>query len=663
MATSTPTPTSTATPTSAETATPTQTATPTATATTAPDLIFADGFESGDFSEWSSYTDDSGDLSISTAAALQGTYGLQADVDDNNSIYVTDDSPDAETHYRARFYFDPNSITMAENDRHFILTAYSGASTINVRLNFKYISSSYQLSALVRTDTTETGTGFYTLSDAPHAIEIEWQAASYDGANDGFLSLWIDGVVQQTLSGIDNDTWQIDTISMGAVNGVDTGTRGTYYFDTFESRRSSYIGLAMNGLPAVASAPEESVQIAWMYIPSRPAPHALRGRSYRNAKVLASPNQVALTAPANGHIWRYYYYAGTTRLAMRKVTATENKLYYMLGDHLGSTSKMLDGITTTVAQELRYKPWGEVRYASPTDPGDWPTDYTYTGQKSEMADLGLMFYNARWLDPSLGRFTSPDSIIPGAGNPLAWDRFAYALNNPVKLTDPSGHHYCEQNNAFSEDCRDITFDMIYGISLEGFTQEEMDTIRSAVKLVGESLSPFSNHNLTPGATFIASFGNMVFKSDSNLGSWYGKTSHELIRLKPGIITERLTLHELSHAFEKHLYSIAGRYSGTNNPVQMLIDDGVYADDGSFVTGYRNGAYDRHGGNLAPDNGYYSDNYLDEWQWHPRGMIDGNSASEDWADIFLNWVTGSFVPNKSGDSLMNWVDVNMVQWVP
>jgi len=35
--------------------------------------------------------------------------------------------------------------------------------------------------------------------------------------------------------------------------------------------------------------------------------------------------------------------------------------------------------------------------------------------------------------------TQPDSLVPGAGNPLAWDRYAYTLNNPVRYTDPSGH--------------------------------------------------------------------------------------------------------------------------------------------------------------------------------------------------------------------------------
>jgi hypothetical protein len=34
----------------------------------------------------------------------------------------------------------------------------------------------------------------------------------------------------------------IDQARLGAASGVDTGTRGTYFFDAFESRRSTYIG-------------------------------------------------------------------------------------------------------------------------------------------------------------------------------------------------------------------------------------------------------------------------------------------------------------------------------------------------------------------------------------------------------------------------------------
>jgi len=41
---------------------------------------------------------------------------------------------------------------------------------------------------------------------------------------------------------MDNDTRRIDRVRLGAITGIDAGTRGTYYFDAFMSRRQTYIG-------------------------------------------------------------------------------------------------------------------------------------------------------------------------------------------------------------------------------------------------------------------------------------------------------------------------------------------------------------------------------------------------------------------------------------
>ncbi len=126
-----------------------------------------------------------------------------------------------------------------------------------------------------------------------------------------------------------------------------------------------------------------------------------------------------------------YYYAGAQRIAMRK----DGTLNYLLGDHLGSTSLSTDAAGNVVS-EMKYKAWGEVRHAS----GTTPTKCQYTGQYSYASDFGLLFYNARWYDPSLGRFNQPDTIIPEQSQGVqAWDRYAYTNNNPVKYTDSTGH--------------------------------------------------------------------------------------------------------------------------------------------------------------------------------------------------------------------------------
>jgi len=41
----------------------------------------------------------------------------------------------------------------------------------------------------------------------------------------------------------------------------------------------------------------------------------------------------------------------------------------------------------------------------------------------------------------LGRFVSADIIVPEPGNPQALNRYGYALNNPIRYNDPTGHAY------------------------------------------------------------------------------------------------------------------------------------------------------------------------------------------------------------------------------
>jgi hypothetical protein len=237
-----PSPTPTDTPTATATFTPTNT--PTATSTSSgSDLIFADGFESGNLSAWTSNNNDLGDLSVSVAAGLVGSQGMQALIDDATAIYVTDDTPNAELRYRARFYFDPNSIVMASGDTHYILKGFVGASTDVLRVEFRQSAGTYQIRASVADDGSAfISSSFFTISDAAHFIEIDWRAATAPGANNGGLTLWIDGVQQADLTGVDNDTWRVDRARLGALSGIDVGTSGTYYFDAFESRRQTFIG-------------------------------------------------------------------------------------------------------------------------------------------------------------------------------------------------------------------------------------------------------------------------------------------------------------------------------------------------------------------------------------------------------------------------------------
>jgi PKD repeat protein len=210
--------------------------------TTVSEFIFADGFESGNLAAWTTAVTNTGRLSVSSASALAGTWVLQALISDNTAMYVRDDTPVSEARYRARFSFDPNSIAMASGDAHYIFVGRGGGIDV-FRVQFRYYSGNYQVQAQLRNDGTKySSTAWYPITDVPHSIELDWQAATAAGANNGSLSLWIDGVSRQTLAGIDNDTRRVDEAWLGPLSGIDTGTRGTEYFDAFESRRTTYIG-------------------------------------------------------------------------------------------------------------------------------------------------------------------------------------------------------------------------------------------------------------------------------------------------------------------------------------------------------------------------------------------------------------------------------------
>ncbi|MBK6328236.1 MAG: peptidoglycan DD-metalloendopeptidase family protein [Chloroflexi bacterium] len=116
----------------------------------------------------------------------------------------------------------------------------------------------------------------------------------------------------------------------------------------------------------------------------------------------------------------------------------------MLSTSLGSASALVTSSGQKV-NETRYLPFGGYRSGGPST----ITDRGFTGQKENM-ELGLLYYNARFYAPGLGRFLSADSIVPNSTNPQSLNRYSYTRNSPLNLIDPTGHRECGASN----DCSD-----------------------------------------------------------------------------------------------------------------------------------------------------------------------------------------------------------------
>ena len=211
------------------------------------DLVFRDGFETGDFSRWDAAQTGGGDLTVSGAAALAGTTaGLQAVVDDTNPLFVQDDTPDGENRYTARFYFDTNGFDPGEANgrrRVRLFIAFDSANRRVITIVLRRLNGEYSVMARVRlSDGTRANTPFVPITDGPHFVEFRWARAGTPGVfENGVFRFIVDNVAAANMDPIDTAGSPVDFVRLGALT-LKPGASGTLLFDQFASRRIYFIG-------------------------------------------------------------------------------------------------------------------------------------------------------------------------------------------------------------------------------------------------------------------------------------------------------------------------------------------------------------------------------------------------------------------------------------
>ena len=290
-----------------------------------------------------------------------------------------------------------------------------------------------------------------------------------------------------------------------------------------------------------------------------------------------------------------------------------------------------------------------------------------TGQRLE-AKIGLYFYNARWHAPVLGRFAQADTLIPGAGNPLALDRYAYVMNNPLRYTDPSGHEacfedgYCPEVGASEEELI-AGWTTFYGIKIEGkWSSSDKWKILFGVKAVGNAFANVIGY-INPNTAFKNVYGSgLKFKLNSGAadGSWACESSISGFSCdadSSGKIDARLVAHELGHIFNG-IISIAGEMT----PYDDLWRASIRDDFGNWVTGIKNNGtwargYDGYKSRGVPDLYHGPANWDDAATGTPN---------EEFADMFMNWVFNSLdyrpKADGAGTARYNWMTTNMTEWL-
>ena len=156
------------------------------------------------------------------------------------------------------------------------------------------------------------------------------------------------------------------------------------------------------------------------------------------------PDYEVTDPPTGANVTRTTYRLGGQIAALRVNDGATNKLYYPLTDHLGNVMALSDVDGNFVSgSDARYDPFGVFTTTPTTNPS--VSNLGFTGHRHNNTgtnNLGLIYMNARYYLPEVGRFISADSIVPEPENPQSYNRYGYTRNNPVNLIDPTGNKEC-----------------------------------------------------------------------------------------------------------------------------------------------------------------------------------------------------------------------------
>lgn len=165
-----------------------------------------------------------------------------------------------------------------------------------------------------------------------------------------------------------------------------------------------------------------------------------------------------------GGFWTAVYGAVRGRVATRTdVSGNSGVIHYYFQDHLHSTSVVTD-CCGNILNESDYYPYGSEIVITGND----ANRYKFTGKERD-SEFGLDNFGARYNASTMGRFMTPDpsNLSVDFWLPQTWNRYAYALNNPVAIVDRNGLWPFYIHNEIIDE------------SFPGMSKEDLQNLKSA----------------------------------------------------------------------------------------------------------------------------------------------------------------------------------------
>ena len=303
-----------------------------------------------------------------------------------------------------------------------------------------------------------------------------------------------------------------------------------------------------------------------------------------------------------------YYYNGSLLISMTQGTDTllfsydangivvsvnfNGTDYYYVRNGQGDVIKLIDGNGTTVT-EYTYDTWGKLVSCTGSLSATLGTlnPFRYRGYVYDN-ETGFYYLQSRYYDPEVCRFLSADVLLSTGQGVLGHNTFAYCLNNPVNMSDPSG--------CVSKKDRLLTeSDKLYGGKT---TSSIRDDLRKAEDL---------NTNTAPNWSYNC-YGNAIKKqivtdpSGYRMGDSVEKTFAAVQRDLGGASNCR-RVASIDSAVPDGWYMVAMMCADTDYHFIRLDEIGWFNKSG----------YDSHVGGC-----YLPEELVRNNKWLPAGVIDG-----------------------------------------
>lgn len=212
--------------------------------------------------------------------------------------------------------------------------------------------------------------------------------------------------------------------------------------------------------------------------------------------------------------------ATTDTGAFSVIEVRDESLQFLHPDHLGSPVAASDVFGDVVGTQSFF-PFGEVRSGS----GIFDTERSFTGQIFD-GGTGLGFYNARYYDTALGKFISPDRIVPNAYMAIDFNKFTYVRNNPLVYVDPTGltcSFWGENDSCDEGDPSQIAPDTIeegwvpYAPTYDIFKNEDIAKTSREINAKNQAIQQWLDW-----------YWDLILESDGALSSWMASEMQRIL---------------------------------------------------------------------------------------------------------------------------------------